>query len=78
MNPIFVAAIIKKFGVQVFGGKYELFLTDSQLTSINSGSRVQETRDPVRGGVVFTLTEKPKVIDIRPIVPVSPQSPSSI
>jgi hypothetical protein len=66
MNPALIAAIIKRYGVQSLGGKYELFMTSSQINSITEGSQIQEVGDPVRGGVVLMLVEKPKVVDITP------------
>jgi hypothetical protein len=75
MNLSLAAAVVKRFGVQTHGGKYELFLTDSQLNSVNPGSIVQQVRDDVRGGVTLVLAKKPKVIDIQPITPAPPPQP---
>jgi hypothetical protein len=72
MNTAVIAAIIKRHGVRALGGRYELFLTDSQLASVVPGSLVQEARDDARGGLVLVLTERPRVIDVQPVQPSPP------
>ena len=77
MNTAIIAAIIKRHGVRTLGGRHELFLTDSQLSSVAPGSLIQEARDDARGGLVLILSERPRVIDIQPI-PSAPSPPGTI
>lgn len=64
MNLNLIAAIVKKYGVQTLGGKYELFITDSQISTVPPGSALREHRDGARGGFVLMLNEASRTVDI--------------